>query len=371
MARIRATESYRLSNRYGGIYWNYETNKICGVLERAAASESTVRDFYDLTDGVEGKLGELDLSAYSGLSGDSPVRSAQFFSGQIGVLMDQEYEYTIPGVGRYMTMLQVIFWFATAGAAAPGENHFWNGIGAFAVRLEDVNRSFFFQGPAEGNLVRWNVSENTGDINPGVTKQYLPWRSEGGEVRGLNFQDCTGSISINTPSQMLVIGSHGGRVAWMDVSGWDVDALSMKYYKTLGCLEGRDISDIAIDRTNNILYVLDSGNTLLKYELEPFGSEQSGYNNTPQICQLYADTKTISQGGTITIYGVFRDMWDQIIDTEGLAVELISGGNLGSFQSGSTWVKKIQVETNSSGVFSVTYKGNSTGTDEIIARYVE
>lgn len=378
MAWIRCSRDYRLSRRYGGIYWNYEDGQVYGVPEREDDPTDTVRRIYLLTEGQETVIPlELDFEHYE-LPGDAPVRCAQFWSGELGVLTQIQKR----GDDGWWYVEQTIFWFNRYGGPE-ADKHFWD-MAAFTLRHEDGDcRVFFFQDQEAGNIVRWHTGMlSTKD--PGDTRQYLPWRSEGGEVRGMDFQDCiitdhTPELDTVTPSQMLVMACHGGRIVWMNVEEWsgfggaDDDILSMKFYKSFGAVEARDISDICIDRNNNVLYVLDSGNHLLVYELEPFGEEvEEDYTNTPRTCRMEVSASSVPAGfGTITVFGMFYDQWDQLIEKPDLLTELISGSARGQFADGTSWSYRKQTTTDDDGIFSATYRGIMAGVDEIVGRYVE
>jgi hypothetical protein len=369
VAYILATEEFRLNRRFGGIFcaWNdapYAAGKVYGILERLDeySGSANTRPVYDITDGADTTeatpVSELNFDS-KGLDGDIPVRCAQFVSGQIQTLIDvptlfEDPEH--PGT-PYQGFTQIVYGWEKSGVWV-GEQALWPNSCAFAMRLEDggIRRGTFFLGEADGLLVRW---ASDAPAPPGYSGQFIPWRTEGGQIKALDFDDTPESGgSIELPTKYIVIANQGGWVVWLDVSGWTNDIISAKHHKSFGAIQARDISDIAIDRTNNILWVLDNGTRLLKYELEPFGTEADGYANTPKEIVMRPSSKIVAPDGTISLTGELYDMWGQRIETPGLTYEVISGNARGKFLEGSTYKTKARGVTGVDGRFTATYKAN-------------
>jgi hypothetical protein len=353
---IRAAKIIDLEREYGAVYWNYETEEI-GLIE-VKGSTGHNRDVYlidtDTNEETFKMTLQFGIAKYS-LDDEDPVRSACYFSGQLGVLVD-----TTQVKSGYKRAISRICWFRPTGLATmpPDFNELYSPFASFALRNETVaGRTFFFQEAASGGIMRWGASDPTA----ARIYQIFPWRTVYGNVRGMDFWE---NGETTSPEEHLVIAGENGLVVWMDVSDWlgpgAATTLVMNKYKAFGCLEAKDITDITIDRVNNILWVLDQGKRLLQYNMEPFGDESEDYENTPQAIKVWTEDAEIAVGDETDCFGQFYDMWGQLIEREDLPVDFIAGGGLGKFYDEEADEYKISVRTftDEDGIATAIYKAN-------------
>ncbi len=333
VAYILADFEFQLSRRYGGIWWSYEDGHLYLVPEKGDTDGETDRQFFSFRDGTENLEG-----IFVGLTGSMPVKGAQFKSGGVGILTHD--------IARQFTS---VYWYEpdSGNLAKTATQNIIKYVGAFTAFSEGLKVIYYYGDPTNGVLYRHDPIY--GDPIGKLT--FLPFREDFGSPRAFDMDG-----DINLPQDYL-IALVGNRAIWFDVSDWTNSTKKLRFYKSIGLVQARDVSDIAIDRANNILYVLDNGNRLLVYALEPFGTEESGYTNTPKTVRMTADSIVLDASDETEVFAELFDMWDQQIDDEGLPVEFISGNALGRFWDGEAWKTRVVAHTESDGRAYVTYRG--------------
>lgn len=356
---IRANEKYEFwGKQLGAVYYNYEDRGIY-LVDRVGSGGRRKVYWFDTS---ENKLEEsffLNTGQYN-IKNHAHVSSAVFFSGEIGLLIDHTASVT-GGKARHITR---IIWFNDDGSAVspPAYNDLYSPLSSFALRHYYGNvRTFFFQDAPSGAMMRWPQ----GGFPPASTYDFIPWRTRYGEVMGMDFWD---KESVSDPKTHLVTAQSNGLIVWSDISNWGGEGYGAyaEEYKRFGCIEAKEINDIAIDRNENKLYVLNKFNQLLIYNLEPFADEAVGYVNTPKSLILVPEFKEIAPGSQMDVFGMATDMWEQLIEAEDIEINFISGSALGKFydHASNEFRPSTTVMTAANGIATARYRANTQKENE-------
>ena len=356
MIWIKPDKSYSLQNEYGAIFWRFGNKLLYGI---DALGEGNHRAIRELSEQSEEKIGLLYFGSW--VPEETLTLSAEHWAGQIGVLL--EYHAT---VNFRMDMYSTITWYNWGETNPTGDyNRLYRGTASFTLRHEPgeppETRGIYHPEEATGGIARWNGVWSSDDDTPESKGQILSWRGKYGSIRGMTMDDGPGG-SEDDPQNYLVIAGSDGSIRWMDISEWTDTKRAFALYKQFGIIGAKEIRDIAIDRHENILWILDGGKKLHKIELEPFGSESSGYINTPKGLKLTPELWEIDPGEAISIEAQVLDMWGEAIRQEGIEVQFISSG-LGEFlidEDEEDYSITMTTNTNDQGIAEVVYRGSES-----------
>lgn len=349
MIWIKPTETISLFHDYGGLWWDYEDGQLYGIEAYGDGGKRAVRRILDE------ETVERVLRFPSAVDDGQPVMSADFVSGQLGILITR-----CATAGIYQRSVPTIHWFESNVNQAVAHFNLYGGASSFTRTPGDYPHTYFiFQfSDSDGYIHRWNSVWTTG--TPETYHQMASWRSLYGQIRSFGVQDFE---DVTTPSRYLIAATQTGEFRWIDTVNWVDNTKIISIYKTLGVLKCQSVSDITLDRANNLLWILDSGKKLHLVELEPFGTELPSYENTAVAVKMMAADKEISPGATTKVYAQVLDMWGQPIERSNINVDFIAGDALGKFYDAESqsYKTKAVVKTESTGVAEATYRADNNG----------
>lgn len=350
MIWIKPDMTFTLENEYGGIYWEYETNNVYGVDAKGVGTVRRVRLISDQSEEIAQRL-----YFPADVSDDREILAADFFSGVIGVLIMRRVS-----VGSYWKMVPTIHWYDRGHTQPSAYNNLYNNAINFA-RVPRSGGTFIYQySDADGTIARWD-SVWSSDETPYKYHQMCPWRGQYGQARAFALQDF-GAIEV--PRKYLVVASPTGAIRWTDLEVWSAQQKILPIYKEVGILKCQQLTDIALDRRNNVLWVLDGRSKLHLVVLEPFGTEEADYTNTPKALRLTPELRVVDPGQEISVEGQLLDMWGQPVAIPDKEVQFISSG-LGEFYIGGDgedeeWGITVTMNTDSDGIAQAVYRGSDS-----------
>lgn len=352
MIWIKPDQTYNLEYEYGAVFWNYETQKLYGVGLQGITGSTSKRFIRNLTDLSEDLVHTISFP--SDVRGDSNTLAADFFSGQLGVLVNRKAPIT--GSSRTKT-IPCIYWFPWGVPMPTDYSHLYGGTTCFARVARTVGDYTFHFSDSDGNFARWSSSWTDTKYTPESQEELVPWRGEYGQVRSLAWK--TPPESTGASIRHLVIASPSGAIRWADMQYWMLQNKVMPIYKELGVIKCGSLRDITIDRNNNLLWILDGTQKLHLVVLEPFGTEETGYTNAPRALQMTPELRAVDPLQEMTIEAQLLDMWGQPVALQDKEVQFVSAG-LGEFEDGDDWSITVTTNTDGDGIARAVYRGSES-----------
>lgn len=351
MIWIKPDMTFTLEHEYGGIYWEYETNNVYGVEAKGTSTKRYVRKISDQSEDIA-----QWLNFPADVSDNREIVAAEFFSGLIGVLISRRVK-----VGDYWKMVPTIHWYDRGHTNPSAYNNLYNNAINFA-RVPRSGGTFIYQySDADGTIARWDSVWEDEKDTPDKYHQMTSWRGQYGQARAFALQDFD---AIEVPKKYLVVASPTGVIRWADLDYWSAEQKILPIYKEVGILKCQQLTDIALDRRNNVLWILDGRSKLHLVVLEPFGTEEADYTNTPKALRLTPELRLVDPGQEISVEAQLLDMWGQPVAIPDKKAQFISSG-LGEFYIGGDgedeeWGITVTTDTDSNGIAQAVYRGSNS-----------